>query len=102
MIDIDVLTILVGAITAIAAASLPWAYKMNSRLVSIETKIEVGFQQPWMDERLTRVQKDIRDLEKSTLTLSETVRTLEHLVSQLIVTQDRTPGPNVNNGDGNG
>lgn len=39
-------TVLVGIITAIMGAGIPWAYKINGRLTSIEVQLEF-FKEHW-------------------------------------------------------
>lgn len=62
-IKLDVLTCLVGVITTIMVAGIPWAYTINGRLTSIETKVDALEIPPrWLVEDVKQNTQDIREL----------------------------------------
>lgn len=56
----ELFTIAIGAITTVALGSIPWAYKINARLVSIETQLKVGLTAPkWVAAEIESHSKQI-------------------------------------------
>ena len=69
MDNINLLTLFMGVMTAVALGGIPWAYKINGRLTSIETALKYGLQPPaWLsdkvDDNAKAINKLRRDLDK--------------------------------------
>ena len=69
MDNINLLTLFMGVMTAVALGGIPWAYMINGRLTSIETTLKLGLQPPaWLSDKVDDNAKIItkirRDLDK--------------------------------------
>ena len=59
---LDLVTALVGVMTSIMLAGIPWAYSIHGRLRSIETKLETAAGAPdWLEKDVHRNSEDLRD-----------------------------------------
>ena len=60
---LDLMTALVGVMTSIMLAGIPWAYSIHGRLRSIETKLETATvgAPDWLEKDVHRNSEDLRD-----------------------------------------